>query len=164
MIKSLTLLFCSLAFITSSTFPERWERSTFPNVWVKVDQDKKGEVIRVSCDGSMASMVVKGDTLFRKIPQVSTHLIRSFERRDDDHYVIHAYGLVADSVVIYGVSAVDYEITVIDRERKLVRWDEIVLEEKDTTTWLMTPAAYSPEFRKAKQVCKPKKGDFTLGF
>lgn len=158
------LLFCC-AFSNQSSLPESWEQSTFPEVWVKLEKDKKGYMIYEPCDGSTPAIVVKKDTLHMDWQLESqTHMIRGFKKTDKDHYVIHCYGVVMEGAVIHGVSARDYEVTVLDREKKLVRFDAIGLEEHDTISWVMTPREYAKEFRTVKQVCKSKKGAVTFEF
>lgn len=164
-VLAIVALFFCFAFTSSTSLPERWDRSSFPTSWLVLTKHKKDYIIRIPCEGLASTIALNADTLNRAVrPEACKHLIRSFERKDDDHYVLHCYAVVADSFIVYGVSAVDYEITVIDRQKKLVRWDEIVLENKDTTTWMMTPAEYSEEFKMVEQVCKPKKGAFTMEF
>src|SRR6478609_11121947 len=124
------LILCCFAFISESTFPESWEQNTFPEVWVKLDKDRKGYMVYVPCDGTTPGIVVKKDTLHMDWQLESqTHMIRKFEKKDNDHYVIHCYGVVMDGAVVHGVSARDYEVTVLDREKKLVQWNAIGLEE-----------------------------------
>src|SRR6478752_5010928 len=135
---TLSLLFLSFAFSDTTPLPESWEQNTFPEVWVKLEKDKKGYIVYEPCEGSTSGIVVKKDTLHMDWQLESqTHMIRKFEKIDKDHYVIHCYGVVMEGAVVHGVSARDYEVTVIDRERKLVRWDAITLEEHDTVSWTM---------------------------
>jgi len=161
MMKLLTfsLLFLCCAFSNQSSLPESWEQSTFPEGWMELKKGKKGYVLYQPCEGSMQGIVVKNDTLHMNCQlQSYAYLVREFEKIDKDHYVIHCSGLKHRTL------ETDFEITVLDRERKLVRWDAWLYEGMDTISWVMTAREYAKEFRTVKQVCKAKKGDVTIGF
>lgn len=152
-----SLLIVSFIAADQQSFPESWEQQTFPQQWVKLNRDRQGYMIYNPCEGSTPGIILHKDTLHMYWQLESqTHLIKSFEKIDHDHYKINCYGVVTqEGDIIYGVSARQYYIKVLNRKHKLVEWLAIAPDAQDTVKWMMSPEACRKDFRIVNQKCEP---------